>query len=163
MSDEDWTSTLDINFMAAVRLCRAFIPAMRERGWGRVVLFSSEDGLQPYVEDLPYCACKAAILNLAKGLSKAYGQHGLTINSVLPAFIASPMTDAMMEKRAKAMGVSVDDAVTSFLDEERPGIAVKRRGLAAEVASAVAYLCSSHASYVNGTAMRVDGGSVQTI
>ena len=163
MSDEDWTSTIDINFMAAVRLCRTFIPGMREKGWGRIVLFSSEDGLQPYIEDLPYCACKAAILNLAKGLSKAYGHHGLTVNSVLPAFIASPMTDTMMEKRAKERGTSVDEAVSSFLDEERPGIAVKRRGEAREVASAVAYLCSTHASYVNGTAMRVDGGSVQTI
>ena len=163
MSDEDWTRTIDIDFMAAVRLCRSFIPGMRDKGWGRIVLFSSEDGLQPYVEDLPYCACKAAILNLAKGLSKAYGHHGLTVNSILPAFIASPMTDAMMEKRAKEMGVSVDEAVSSFLDEERPGIAVKRRGEAREVASAVAYLCSTHASYVNGTAMRVDGGSVQTI
>ena len=163
MSDEDWTKTIDIDFMAAVRMCRAFIPGMRERKWGRIVLFSSEDGLQPYIEDLPYCACKAAILNLSKGLSKAYGQDGLTVNSVLPAFIASPMTDTMMEKRAKEMGVSLDEAVSSFLDEERPGIAVKRRGEAKEVASAVAYLCSAHASYVNGTAMRVDGGSVQTI
>ena len=163
MSDEDWMTTIDIDFMAAVRLCRAFIPGMKTKGWGRVVLFSSEDGLQPYIEDLPYCACKAAILNLSKGLSKAYGHHGLTVNSVLPAFIASPMTDTMMEKRAKEMGVSLDESVSSFLDEERPGIAVKRRGEAREVASAVAYLCSAHASYVNGTAMRVDGGSVQTI
>ena len=163
MSDADWTSTIDINFMAAVRLCRAFIPGMREKGWGRIVLFSSEDGLQPYVEDLPYCACKAAIINLAKGLSKAYGHHGLTVNSILPAFVASPMTDAMMEKRAKTMGVSFDAAVASFLEDERPGISVKRRGEVAEIASAVAYLCSAHASYVNGTAMRVDGGSVQTI
>jgi NAD(P)-dependent dehydrogenase (short-subunit alcohol dehydrogenase family) len=163
MTDEDWTTTIDIDFMAAVRLCRAFIPDMRARGWGRIVLFSSEDGLQPYVEDLPYCACKAAIINLAKGLSKAYGHHGLTVNSILPAFIASPMTDAMMEQRAKARGTSLDEAVTSFLEEERPGISVKRRGEAREVASAVAYLCSTHASYVNGSAMRVDGGSVQTI
>ncbi len=163
MTDADWTTTIDIDFMAAVRLCRAFIPGMLDKGWGRIVLFSSEDGLQPYVEDLPYCACKAAILNLAKGLSKAYGHRGLTVNSVLPAFIASPMTDAMMEKRAQSAGVSLEEAVASFLDEERPGISVKRRGLAAEVASAVAYLCSKHASYVNGTAMRVDGGSVQTI
>ena len=137
MSDEDWTKTIDINFMAAVRLCRAFIPSMRDKGWGRIVLFSSEDGLQPYVEDLPYCACKAAIINFAKGLSKAYGAHGLTVNSILPAFVASPMTDTMMEKRAKEMGVSFDDAVASFLDEERPGISVKRRGQAREIASAV--------------------------
>lgn len=163
MTDADWTKTIDIDFMAAVRLCRAFIPAMRDKRWGRIVLFSSEDGVQPYVEELPYCACKAAILNLAKGLSKAYGPYGLTVNSVLPAFIASPMTDAMMEKRAKAMGVGFDEAVSSFLDEERPGISVKRRGEAEEVASAVAYLCSAHASFVNGTAMRVDGGSVQTV
>ena len=163
MSDEDWTSTIDINFMAAVRLCRAFIPGMRAKKWGRVVLFASEDGLQPYVEDLPYCACKAAIINLAKGLSKAYGVHGLTVNSILPAFVASPMTDKMMEKRAKQLGVPFDEAVSSFLDEERPGIAIKRRGEVNEIASAVAYLCSAHASYVNGSAMRVDGGSVQTI
>ncbi len=163
MSDEDWTTTIDINFMAAVRVCRAFIPGMRGKGWGRIVLFSSEDGLQPYVEDLPYCACKAAIINFAKGLSKAYGNHGLTVNSILPAFIASPMTDAMMEKRAKERGVGFDEAVASFLDEERPGISIKRRGRAEEIASAVAYLCSAHASYVNGSAMRVDGGSVQTI
>ena len=163
MSDEDWLSTIDINFMAAVRLCRAFIPGMREKGWGRVVLFSSEDGVQPYVEDLPYCACKAAIINLAKGLSKAYGHHGLTVNSILPAFVATAMTDKMMEQRAKEKGVSFDQAVASFLDEERPGIAVKRRGEVNEIASAVAYLCSAHASYVNGSAMRVDGGSVQTI
>ena len=163
MSDEDWTSTIDINFMAAVRLCRAFIPGMRELGWGRVVLFSSEDGVQPYVEDLPYCACKAAIINLAKGLSKAYGHHRLTVNSILPAFVASPMTDRMMEKRAAEKGVSFDEAVASFLDEERPGIAIKRRGEVSEIASAVAYLCSAHASYVNGSAMRVDGGSVQSM
>ena len=163
MSDEDWTSTIDINLMGAVRMTRAFIPGMRAKGWGRVVLFASEDGVQPYVDDLPYCACKAAIINLAKGLSKAYGQDGVTVNSILPAFVASPMTDSMMKKRASERGISFDEAVSSFLDEERPGISVKRRGETREVASAVAYLCSAHASYVNGSAMRVDGGSVQTI
>ncbi len=163
LSDADWAKTLDINLMAAVRVCRAFIPAMREKGWGRVVLFASEDGLQPYVDDLPYCACKAAIINLAKGLSKAYGGDGLTVNSILPAFIASPMTDKMMARRAETLGLSFDEAISSFLDEERPGIAVKRRGAPREIASAVAYLCSSHASFVNGSAMRVDGGSIMTI
>ena len=99
---EDWTSTIDINFMAAVRLCRAFIPRHAREGLGPHRPLLVEDGLQPYIEDLPYCACKAAIINLAKGLSKAYGAHGLTVNSILPAFVASPMTDAMMEKRGEA-------------------------------------------------------------
>ncbi len=163
LSDEDWSSAISNNLLTAVRMCRTFIPAMREKKWGRIVLFASEDGEQPYIDDLPYCACKAAVMNLAKGLSKAYGSDGVTINSILPAFVATPMTDKMMKKRADERKIGFDEAVATFLEEERPGIVVKRRGQPQEIASAVAYLCSQHASYVNGAAIRVDGGSVQTV
>jgi NAD(P)-dependent dehydrogenase (short-subunit alcohol dehydrogenase family) len=114
--------------MAGVRATRAFIPHMRKAGWGRVVLFSSEDAVQPYIEELPYAAAKAGVLNLAKGLSKAYGPDGVLVNAVGPAFIATPMTDAQMEKKAKEKGVSLDEAIQLTLDEERPGIVAKRRG-----------------------------------
>jgi NAD(P)-dependent dehydrogenase (short-subunit alcohol dehydrogenase family) len=73
LSDEDWLEALQVDLMAGVRCARAFIPAMRKAGWGRIVLFSSEDAVQPYTEELPYAAAKAGLLNLAKGLSKAYG------------------------------------------------------------------------------------------
>ncbi len=67
---------LQTDLMAGVRATRAFIPHMRKAGWGRIVLFSSEDAVQPYIEELPYAAAKAGVLNLAKGLSKAYGPDG---------------------------------------------------------------------------------------
>lgn len=164
LSDEDWRRALESDLMAAVRVCRAFIPGMREARWGRVVLFcSSEDAVQPYPEELPYCAAKAAVLNLSKGLSKAYGADGVLVNAVSPAFVATPMTDAMMEKRAKGKGVAFDEAVRGFLDEERPGIALKRRGRAEEVGALAAVLCSERASFVTGANLRVDGGSVSSM
>jgi len=163
LSDEDWRQALESDLMAAVRVCRAFIPAMREARWGRVVLFCSEDAVQPYPDELPYCAAKAAVLNLSKGLSKAYGADGVLVNAVSPAFVATPMTDAMMEKRAEEKGTGFDEAVRSFLDEERPGIALKRRGRAEEVGAMVAMLCSERASFVTGANLRVDGGSVFTM
>lgn len=70
--------------MAAVRTCRALIRAMRKAGWGRVILPSSEDAIQPYPEEMPYCACKAGVLNLAKNLSKAYAKDGVLVNTVSP-------------------------------------------------------------------------------
>lgn len=163
IDDAGWLRTLDVDLMGAVRMCREAIPAMRAAGWGRIVLFASEDAVQPYVDELPYCAAKAGILSLAKGLSKAYGEDNVLVNTVSPAFIATPMTDAMMEKRAKERGTSVDDAIDTFLDEERPGMVLKRRGRPEEVAAIVAFLCSELASFINGAGIRVDSGSVSTI
>ncbi|WP_010163034.1 SDR family NAD(P)-dependent oxidoreductase [Sphingomonas sp. PAMC 26617] len=163
VDDAGWQQTLDINLMGAVRMCREAIPAMRAGGWGRIVLFASEDGVQPYIDELAYCASKAGILSLAKGLSKAYGGDNVLVNTVSPAFIATPMTDTMMRKRADERGESFDAAIASFLDEERPGMVLKRRGRAEEVAAAVAFLCSERASFINGAGIRVDSGSVATI
>jgi 3-oxoacyl-[acyl-carrier protein] reductase len=163
LSDEDWYESIEIDLMAAVRTCRAFIPTMRDMGWGRVILLGSEDAAQPYPEDLPYCACKAGLLNLAKGLSKSYGKDGVLVNTVSPAFIATPMTNAMMEKRAKETGVSFEEAVDSFLAENRPHLELRRRGKTEEVADVIAFLCSERSSFVLGANWRVDGGSVATI
>ncbi len=162
LTDEGWLETLDADLMSAVRVCRAFIPGMRERGYGRIVLTASENALQPYIEETPYNAAKAGVINLTKGLSKAYGKDGVHVNVVSPAYVETPMTDAMMEARAEELGVNVEEAVESFLEEERPGITVKRRGKPQEVANVVAFLCSDLAAYVDGSNYRVDGGAVQT-
>ena len=163
VDDTGWQQTLDINLMGAVRMCREAIPAMRQSGWGRIVLFASEDAVQPYADELAYCASKAGILTLAKGLSKAYGCDNVLVNTVSPAFIATPMTDKMMQKRADEKGTSFDEAIETFLEEERPGMTLKRRGTAEEVASAIVFLCSERASFINGADIRVDSGSVMTV
>lgn len=162
LSDDGWLVTLDIDLLGAVRVCRAFIPGMLERGYGRIVLTASENALQPYSEETPYNAAKAGVVNLGKGLSKAYGSKGVHVNVVSPAFIETPMTDAMMHKRAQSRGTDVNEAVSSFLAEQRAGITAGRRGTPQEVADVIAFLCSDRASFVDGANWRVDSGSVFT-
>ncbi|MBY4214741.1 SDR family oxidoreductase [Rhodococcus fascians] len=163
IDEEGWRSTLDIDLMGPVRLLRAFLPALRRGGWGRIVVLTSEDAVQPYDDELPYCSAKAGVLALAKGLSRSYASEGLLVNAVSPAFIHTPMTDAMMDKRAEEKGTDRDGAIESFLDEERPYMELGRRGEPEEVASVITFLCSDRASFVNGSNYRVDAGSVATI
>ena len=163
IDDAGWVDTIDVDLLGPVRLVREFLPDLRAGGWGRLVFVASEDAVQPYDDELPYCAAKAGILALSKGLSRSYASEGLLVNAVSPAFIHTPMTDAMMEKRAKEKGTSVDEAIESFLDEERPYMELGRRGEPAEVAAVIAFLCSDAASFVNGSNYRVDSGSVATI
>ena len=163
ISDDDWVEAITTNLLSAVRVTRAFLPALRNGGWGRIVYVNSEDAVQPYDDELPYCASKAGLLSFAKGLSRSYAGEGLLVNSVSPAFINTPMTDAMMEKRADEKDTDLDGAIDSFLEEERPYMELGRRGLPEEVASVIAFLCSERASFVNGANYRVDSGSVATI
>ncbi len=111
----------------------------------------------------PYASIAGYKTATMRCLSKSCAEHGIMVNAVSPAFIATPMTDAMMQKRAKENGTGFDETVASFLKEERPTLGLQRRGHADEVAAAVVFLCSKQASFITGINMRVDGGSVTTV
>lgn len=163
ITEDDWNHAWNTDFMSGVRMARTFIPPMRDAGWGRVVFVTSENVAQPYPDEAVYNAAKAATLSFAKSMSQVYAQHGVLVNCVAPAFIATDMTDGMMEKRAEQRGTDVDEAIGSFLDEQRPHLALKRRGRSEEVGFIIACLLSDRASFVNGANYRIDGGSVQTM
>lgn len=163
MTDDDWMEAWEIDFMSAVRLSRALVPHMVDKGWGRVVFVTSENAVQPYADEAVYNAAKAALLNFTKCVSMPYAPKGVLFNTVSPAFIETPMTDGMMDKRAEELGVSRDEAIESFLKEERPFLTLGRRGRVEEVAPVIALLCSDRASFTVGSAYRVDGGSVGTM
>ncbi|QLG44990.1 SDR family NAD(P)-dependent oxidoreductase [Costertonia aggregata] len=162
LTDDDWMKTIEIDLMGAVRIARAFIPQMQNLGWGRMILVASENALQPYEEESPYNACKAGIVNLSKCLSRAYSKENILFNCISPAYIETPMTDAMMKELANEKNVSEEEAVQWFVENKRPHIAMQRRGKPEEVASVVAFLCSEHASYINGSNVRIDGGAVES-
>ena len=163
IKDEDWEEVWQTNFMSAVKVMRQILPGMADKGWGRVVIVTSENAVQPYWEEAVYNTAKAALLNLSKGLSRKYAHDGVLINAVSPAFIETPMTDGMMEKKADEEGISKEEAIEEFLDEDRPYLELKRRGKPEEVAAVIALLVSEKASFVNGANYRVDGGAVATM
>lgn len=163
MSDEAWEEAHQTDFMSAVRLARLYGPGMVARGWGRMVFVTSENAAQPYPDETVYNVAKVGLVSFAKSISMAHAGEGLLANCVAPAFIETPMTDGMMDKLAAERGVSKDEAIQAFLDEERPYLGLKRRGKPDEVAPVIALLCSELASFISGANWRVDGGSVGSI
>lgn len=163
LSDDDWEQAWAIDFMSAVRMARAVVPPMVDAGWGRVVFVGSENAAQPYADEMPYNVAKAALLNFTKGVAQIYAPQGVLLNAVSPAFIETNMTDGMMKQRADERGTDIDEAIESFLAEERPHLVLERRGKPEEVAAVIAFLCSDRASFVVGSTYRVDGGSVLSV
>ena len=163
MPEEDWKDAIDIDFLSAVRLARHLCPPMIERKWGRVVFVTSENVAQPYPTETVYNSAKSALLSFAKSVAMEHSGSGMLVNCVAPAFIETPMTDGMMEKRSEEENCSFDEAVESFLKEERPYLVLGRRGKPEEVAAVIAMLCSELASFVTGSNWRVDGGAVGSI
>jgi NAD(P)-dependent dehydrogenase (short-subunit alcohol dehydrogenase family) len=163
LTDDEWLEVFNLNLFSVVKITRAILPYMTQQRWGRVINMSSESGLQPDAAMPHYSATKAALLNLTKSLSKAYGQHGVLVNSVSPAFIKTPMVEAMLKQIAQEKHFSVQDSEAYFLEKNRPHIELKRGGTASEVAAAVVFLASEAASFIVGTNLRVDGGSVASI
>lgn len=158
-----WHDVFDVNLFGAVNTTKEFLSDFENNGWGRIIFIASEDGQQPYSDEIPYCCTKAGVLALSKGLSRTLGRKNILVNTVSPAFINTPMTDRMMEKRADQLGISFDEAIRSFLNDKRPYMTSQRRGKVAEVANVIAFLCSEKASFINGSEYRVDAGSVATI
>jgi len=163
LRDDDWQQTWDWDFMSVVRVMRSFMPAMEERGWGRVVVVAGDNAVQPQPDDASYDVAKAALLNFTKAMSRICARHNVLVNSVSPAFIDTPDTDRMINRRARAADMDREGAIHDVLTKEEPFLELRRLGKPEEVAAVIAFLCSEHASFIVGANYRVDGGAVPTL
>lgn len=163
LSISEWRQVFELNFFAAVDLCAQVIPGMKEKSWGRIINISSENGEQPDPNMPHYNATKAAMNNLSKTLSGSCGDANILVNTVAPAFIKTPMAEEVLTGYSAENNVEFDEGVKMFLKANRPGIVLNRFGTPGEVASAVLFLASSHASFITGAVLRVDGGSVMSV
>lgn len=154
MTDADWLDLFELNLMSAVRCTRRLLPAMRKQNWGRVVMIASGAAKYPGAALIDYGASKAAMVAMAKALSRKYGADNVLVNSVLPGLIHTAMWERAATEVAESSGASMDDVLAA----NAKSVPVGRYGTPEEVAAVVTFLCSSAASYVNGAAIEVDGG-----
>lgn len=163
ISDEEWTRFFETNVMSGVRLSRAYLPAMLERNWGRVVFISSESALNIPANMIHYGFTKTAYLAISRGLAKRTAGTGVTVNAVLPGPTLSEGVRNSLQEMAEKSGQSIEDAGVAFVKSQRPSSILERPTTPDEVAHMVVYVCSEQASATTGAALRVDGGIVDTI
>jgi NAD(P)-dependent dehydrogenase (short-subunit alcohol dehydrogenase family) len=161
--DQDWQRFIEVNFMSGVRLCRHYLPRMKERGWGRIIFISSESGVNIPVEMIHYGVTKTMQIALARGLAETCAGTAVTVNSVLPGPTRSEGVIQFVADLAAQQGVDTAQVERDFFATARPSSLLQRFAEPAEVASLVAYLACPLASATNGAAVRADGGVVRSI
>jgi 3-oxoacyl-[acyl-carrier protein] reductase len=161
--DAEWQAAWELNVMAPMRLMRAAIPGMRERGWGRIVNVSSSAGKRPSAMMPEYSVAKAAQLSLSRLFADLHAKDGVLINAVAPGPTKSELwmgEGGLLDQSREAAGLGSRDEALAATGGKRP---IERLAEPGEVAAVIAFLCSEHASYVAGAAWSVDGGTVQVI
>ena len=137
---------------------------MKEKGWGRIQFISSESALNIPAEMVHYGVTKAAIQGVSRGLAKVLAGSGVTVNSILPGPTRTEGAKAMMQELADERGVSAEEMEGVSLDENRPStLLFKRFATPEEIANMSVYIASTQASATTGSALRVEGGIVESI
>ena len=163
ITDADWQKFFAVNVMSGVRLSRSYLPAMKERNWGRIVFISSESALQIPAEMIHYGMTKTAQLAVARGLAETCSGTNVTVNSVLPGPTASEGVTDFVADLAKQGKMSAAEFEKEFFKTVRRSSILQRFIEPDEIANVVAFVCSPLASAINGAAVRADGGVVQSI
>lgn len=143
MSDDEWQLVLDVNLTAGFKLAKAAIRGMMKRRFGRIIGIASVVGVMGNAGQANYSASKAGMIAMNKCLAQEVGSRNITVNSVAPGFIRTPMTDVLP-----------DDVKAALLAKIPEG----KLGEAQDIANAVAFLASDEAQYITGQTLHVNGG-----
>ena len=161
--EEDWYAAWELNVMAPLRAMRAAIPAMSERGWGRVVNVSSTAGKRPSASMPEYSVAKAAELSLSRLFADRHAADGVLVNAICPGPVKSELwmdEGGLLDQSQEMGGHDSREQALEVAGSKRP---IGRLAEVEEIGAAIVFLCSERASYVAGAAWGVDGGTVQVI
>ena len=162
LTDDDWQSAFDQNLFAAVRLDRALIPGMVQRGRGAIIHVTSIQRRAPLPTTIPYAAAKAALTNYSKALANELAPQGIRVNAVCPGYIETESAYQMAVEIGRLNNITVDEARRQIM-ESIGGIPLGAPGRPADVGELVAFLASDRAAYITGAEYVIDGGSVRGV
>ncbi len=156
---ESWQAALELNLLSTIDLCRAVVPGMRQRRWGRVVCLTSVAAKQPLGDLILSTTARAGVLGFAKALADEVAADGVTVNTVCPGYMRTERSEELFRRRAHATGTTAEQVANGLMAT----IPMRRIGEPAELGATVAFLASEAAGYITGVALAVDGGFVRSI
>ena len=143
MELEDWKNVMSVNLDGCFNVCRALVPNMRVKGWGRVINIASINGQKGQMGQCNYAASKAGMIGLTKSLALENAIKKITVNAICPGYIETEMTDVL------------DAGVLENIVKQIPK---GRMGKADEIAAIVSFLASEKAAFINGSTITANGG-----
>lgn len=162
LDDREWARAIELNLMSAVRLDRAFLPGMIERGRGVLIHVASIQHRLPLPDStLAYAAAKAALRTYSKGLAREVGPKGVRVNTVSPGFVETSGAQDLIRRLAERRGID-ESAARGAIVDMIGGIPIGRPARPVEVAELVAFLASDAAASIHGADYVIDGGTVPT-
>jgi NAD(P)-dependent dehydrogenase (short-subunit alcohol dehydrogenase family) len=147
ITTDEWNRMLAVNLTGTFHCLQAAIPDMLAGGWGRIVTISSSSAQSGAARLAHYVASKGGVIGLTKALAVEYAAHGITVNTIPPGFIDTPMV-RRAEQAGELPSVETVAGVTP----------VRRAGTPDDIAAACAFLCSEEAGYITGQQINVNGG-----
>jgi NAD(P)-dependent dehydrogenase (short-subunit alcohol dehydrogenase family) len=150
----DWDRTLQINLRTPFLLCRAVAPSMIKNKRGKIINISSIAGKMAYPLRTPYAASKWGLIGLTLTIAQELGAYNVHVNAICPGPTRTDMIESVIQARASAAGVSVDDMSKEYVR----ATALKRMVLPTEIADLVLFLCSPESAAITGQAIDVSAG-----
>ena len=160
MTDEEWEEQFEVNVMSGVRLSRHFLPMMLENNWGRILFVSSECASLVPEDLIAYSMTKAAILAVSRGLAQLTRASGVTVNVIIPGSTLTEGAEQFLAEVAKKENKSPKEVEKDFFTQSRSSSLLQRFATVDEIASTIAYQASPRSSATNGSAIKVEGGSM---
>ena len=153
--EERWEFMISLMLTAPFLLTKYAWPSMRQNGWGRVINLNSIHGLVASEFKSAYVSAKHGLIGLTKTAALEGGPCGITVNSICPAYVRTPLVDNQIEAQAQNHGISKEEVISKIMLQKA---AIKTMLEPETIAEAVKFLCSDAAANITGTAFTIDGG-----
>ena len=153
--EERWDFMISLMLTAPFLLTKYAWPSMRQNGWGRVINLNSIHGLVASEFKSAYVSAKHGLMGLTKTAELEGGPCGITVNSICPAYVRTPLVDNQIEAQAQNHGISKEEVISKIMLQKA---AIKTMLEPETIAEAVKFLCSDAAANITGTAFTIDGG-----